>query len=63
MRQKEKPVVNLVTPVAQALEMAKSELNRKGEDSITKGGRETATSDFIEILKDEQQIIVQYAPK
>ena len=26
MRQKENPVVNLVTPVAQALEMAKSEL-------------------------------------
>ena len=26
MRQKEKPIVNLVTPVAQALEMAKSEL-------------------------------------
>ena len=25
MRQKENPVVNLVTPVAQALEMAKSE--------------------------------------
>ena len=29
MRQKEKPIVNLVTPVAQALEMAKSELKRK----------------------------------
>ena len=36
MKQKEKPVVNLVTPVAQALEMAKSELKRKGEDSIWK---------------------------
>ena len=45
MRQKEKPVVNLVTPVAQALEMAKSELKRKQEDSITDGGRKTATSD------------------
>ena len=29
MRKKEKPVVNLVTPVAQALEMAKRELKRK----------------------------------
>ena len=29
MRQKEKPVVNLVTPVAQALEMAKSGLKQK----------------------------------
>ena len=29
MRQKENPVVNLVTQVAQALEMAKSELRRK----------------------------------
>ena len=28
MRKKENPVVNLVTPVAQALEMAKSELKR-----------------------------------
>ena len=46
MRQKEKPVVNLVTPVAQALEMAKSELKQKGEDSITDGGRKTATSDW-----------------
>ena len=46
MRQKEKPVVNLVTPVAQALEMAKSELKRKGEDSITDRGRKTATSDW-----------------
>ena len=40
------PVVNLVIPVAQALEMAKSELKRKGEDSITDGGRKTATSDW-----------------
>ena len=46
MRQKEKPVVNLVTPVAQALEMAKSELKRKGEVSITDGRRKTATSDW-----------------
>ena len=46
MRQKENPVVNLVTPVAQALEMAKSELKRKGEDSITDGGRKTAISDW-----------------
>ena len=29
MRQKEKPVVNLVTPGVQALEMAKSELKQK----------------------------------
>ena len=34
MRQKEKPVVNLITPVAQALEMAKFELKRKGEDRV-----------------------------
>ena len=46
MRQKEKSVVNLVTPVAQALEMAKLELKRKQEDSITDGGRKTATSDW-----------------
>ena len=46
MRQKEKPVVNLVTPVAQALEMAKLELKRKGEDSITDRGRNTATLDW-----------------
>ena len=37
MRQNEKPVVNLVTPVAQALEMAKSEHKQKQEDSITDG--------------------------
>ena len=43
MRQKEIPVVNLVTPVAQALEIAKSELKRKQQDSITNGGRKTAT--------------------
>ena len=35
--------MNLVTPVAQALEIAKSEFKRKGEDSITDGGRKTAT--------------------
>ena len=46
MTQKEKPVVNLVTPVAQALEMAKSELKRKVEDSITDRGRKTATLDW-----------------
>ena len=46
MRQKEKPIVNLVTPVAQASEMAKSELKRKREDSIMDGGRKTATSDW-----------------
>ena len=45
MRQNEKHIVNLVTPVFQALEMAKSELKRKGEDSITVGVHETATSD------------------
>ena len=45
MKQKEKPVVNLVTPVAQALERAKSEPKRKQEDSIMDGGRKTATSD------------------
>ena len=39
MRQKD-------TPVAQALEMAKSELKRKGEDSITDRGRKTATWDW-----------------
>ena len=46
MRQKEKPVVNLVTPVAQALQMAKSELKQKGENSIIDGVRKTATSDW-----------------
>ena len=46
MRQKEKTVFNLVTPVAQALEMAKSEVRRKGEDRLTVGGRKTATSDW-----------------
>ena len=46
MRQKENPIVSLVTPVAQALEMAKSELKRKGEDSITDGWHKTATSDW-----------------
>ena len=46
MRQKEKPVVNLVTPVAHALEMAKLELKRKGEDIITDGGLDTAISDW-----------------
>ena len=44
MRQKEKPVVNQVTP--EALEMAKSELKQKGEDSITDRVRKTATSDW-----------------
>ena len=38
--------MNLVTPVAQALEMAKSELKQKQEDSIKNGGRKTATSDW-----------------
>ena len=38
--------MNLVTPVAQALEMAKLELKRKGEDTITDGGRKTATLDL-----------------
>ena len=42
----QRPVFNLVSPVAQATEMAKSELKRKGEDSITDGGRKTATSDW-----------------
>ena len=38
MRQKEKPVVSLVTPVGPALEMAKSELKQKREDSIMDRG-------------------------
>ena len=46
MKQKEKTVVNLVTPVAQALEMAKSELKQKGEDSIMDGGCKTAFSNW-----------------
>ena len=46
IRQKENPVVNMVTPVAQALEMAKSELKQKREDSITGGGPSTATMDW-----------------
>ena len=46
MKQKEKPVVNPVIPVAKALEIAKSELKRKGEDSIMDGAPKTATSDW-----------------
>ena len=46
MRQNEKPAVSFVTPVAQALEMAKSELKRKEEDSITDGGHKTTTSNW-----------------
>ena len=46
MRQKEKTVVNLVTPVAQALEMAKSDLKLKRGDSITGRGRKTETMDW-----------------
>ena len=46
MRQKKKPVVNLLTPVAQDLEMANLELRRKGEDSILDRGRKTATLDW-----------------
>ena len=46
MRQKKKTVANLVTPVAQALEIAKLELKRKGENSIKDGGNKTATSDW-----------------
>ena len=46
MRQNEKPLVNLVTPVAQALEMAKSELKRKREESITGCAHKTATMDW-----------------
>ena len=42
----QRPVFNLVSPVAQATEMAKLEFKRKGEDSITDGGRKTATSDW-----------------
>ena len=42
----QRPVFNLVSPVAQATEMAKSELKRKVEDSITEGRRRTATSDW-----------------
>ena len=42
----QRPVFNLVSPVALATEMAKSELKRKGEDSIKDGGRKTATSDW-----------------
>ena len=42
----QRPVFNLVSPVAQATEMVKSELKQKGEDSITDAGRKTATSDW-----------------
>ena len=42
----QRPVFNLVSPVAQATRMAKLELKRKGEDSITDGGRKTATLDW-----------------
>ena len=43
MGQKEKTVVNLVNPVAQALEMGKSDLKRKREDSIKGGERRYVT--------------------
>ena len=46
MRQKDKPAVNLVTPVAQALEMAKSDLKQKREDSKKGGECKTATMDW-----------------
>ena len=46
MRQKEKPVVNLVTTVAQALKMAKSDLKPRREDSIKGRKRKTATMDW-----------------
>ena len=46
MGQKEKPIVNLVTPVAQALEMAKSDLKRKREDSIKGKERKTGTMNW-----------------
>ena len=46
MRQKEKPVLNMVTPVAQVLEMAKSEFKQKREDSIKGRGHKTATMDW-----------------
>ena len=45
MRQKVNLVVNLVTPEAQASELAKSELKRKGEDNLMGRGRKTATMD------------------
>ena len=38
--------MNMVTPIAQALEMAKLAHKRKREDSITGGGRKTATMDW-----------------
>ena len=46
MRQKVNLVVNLVTPEAQASELAKSELKRKGEDNLMGRGRKTATMDL-----------------
>ena len=57
MRQKEKPVVNLVTPVAQALEMAKSELKRKGEDSILTSTKNASLiiTDFFAMIKENEQ--------
>ena len=42
----QRPVFNLVSPVAHATEMAKSELKLKGEDSITDGWRKTALSNW-----------------
>ena len=38
--------MSLVNPVAQALEMAKSELKKKREYRLTGGGRKTATMDL-----------------
>ena len=46
MQQKENSVVNLVTLVAKALEMAKSERERKREDSVMGRRRNTATMDW-----------------
>ena len=46
MRQQEKPVVNLVSLVAQALEMEKLDLKQKREDSIKGRKRKTSTMDW-----------------
>ena len=44
LKETERPVVKLVTPVAQAVEMAKSEIERKKEGGSKKRKKETISS-------------------
>ena len=56
MKKEKKNVVNLVTHVAQALEMAQSELKRKREDSIKGGECKTATMDWNALRINSKQL-------